>query len=253
MKKLFLTLSVALVSVTCLHGQDNQIVQKLFQDAIRAMGGDAYLNVTDVVSEGQLFRFNREGQSSTPIKFADYTKFPDKSRYEEGNKKKEQDVFVFNLGTGEGWVQEGQKGVREAKPEEMESFKHSVKRSLDMICRFRYKDPENRLFYLGAGEGKDVTLEMVKLVDPENDEIILYFDRISKLPVKMEYHDLSSQGVRLHSVEEYSQWHMKQGVNTPLRVDRFLNGRTSSQHFILKITYNNGLRDDFFAKPIPPK
>jgi hypothetical protein len=239
--------------VPLLKCQDGEIIQKLFQDAIKAMGGDTYLQATDVVSNGQMFMFNREGASSVPIKFSDYTKFPDKSRYEVGNKKKELDISVFNLGTEEGWIQEGQKGTREAKPEEMGSFKKSVKRSLDMICRFRYKDPENRLFYLGPGEGKDSTLEIVKLVDPENDEVTVYFSRLSRLPVKIEYSDTDGQGVRRRWVEEYSLWHTKQGIQTPLRVDRFLNGRKSTQHFILKIAYNNNLPDSFFSKPVPPK
>ena len=180
----------------------------------------------------------------------DYTKFPDKSRYELGNKKKELDITVFNLGKNEGWILEGEKETRDAKPEEMDSFKNAVKHSIDMIFRFRYKDPGNKLFYMGAGEGKEVMLEIVKLVDPENDEVLLYFDRLSKLPAKIEYRDINDRGVRQRHVEEFSQWFMKQGVNTPLRVDGYINGRRLSQHFLLKVTYNNNLPDSFFSKPV---
>jgi hypothetical protein len=135
----------------------------------------------------------------------------------------------------------------------MDRFKNSVKHSIDMIFRFRYKDPGTRLFYLGAGEGKDVTLDIVKLVDSENDEVLLYFDRISKLPAKIEYRNINDRGVRQHHVDEFSQWFMKQGVNTPLRMDGYLNGRRLSQHFLLKVTYNNNLPDSFFSKPVPLK
>ncbi len=253
MKKFLLTFWIALIFAPLSRSQDEETIKKLFQDAIQAMGGDTYLSVTDMVSEGQYFVFDRGGASSLPIKYYDYTKFPDKSRYEEGNKKKERDITVFNLGTHEGWIVEGQKGVREARPEEMEDFKSAVKHSLDMICRFRYKDPENRLFYLGPGEGPDMTLELVKIVDPVNDEVIVYFDRISKLPARIEYRSQDRKGVRLRNVEQYSQWHMMQGVNTPLRTDIFVNGRRLSQRFTLKMTYNNSLPDSFFSKPIPPK
>jgi hypothetical protein len=54
-------------------------------------------------------------------------------------------------------------------------------------------------------------------------------------------------------VDEFSQWHVIQGINTPLRIDGFLNGRRASQTFVLKITYNNNLQDSFFSKPVPPK
>lgn len=253
MKKSLLTFWIAFVFVPLSRSQDEETIQKLFQDAIQVMGGDTYLNVTDIASEGQMFGFDSEGASSLPMKFNDYTKFPDKSHFELGNGKKDRDITVFDLGKNEGWILEGQKGVREAKPEEMKEFKNAVRHSIDMICRFRYKDPENRLFYLGPGEGKDLTTEMVKLVDPENDEVIIYFDRLSKLPAKVEYRETNKNGVRQRFVEEFSQWHMKQGVNTPLRIDLSVNGRPSSQHFILKITYNNNLPDSLFSKPVPPK
>jgi hypothetical protein len=253
MKKLFLAFWIALISAPFSQSQDEQTAKKLFEDAIQMMGGDAYLNVTDIYIEGQAFGFDSDGASSLPERYYDYTRFPDKSRTERGNNKKDRDIIIFNLGKNEGWIVEGQKGVRDAKPEEMEEFKKLVKHSIDMICRFRYKDPDNRLFYLGPGEGKDVTLEMVKLVDPVNDEVIVYFDRFSKLPAKIEYHDVNSKGIRQRVVEEFSQWFVKQGVNTPLRIDGYVNGRRNSQTFIIKITYNNNLQDSFFSKPVPPK
>jgi hypothetical protein len=253
MKKLLFVFWIALIFAPCSQSQDEQTARKLFEDAIQAMGGDAYLKVTDITIEGQQFGFDSEGSSSLPEKYFDYTKIPDKSRTETGNSKKDRDIVVFNLGTNEGWIVEGQKGVRNATPEEMEEFKKLVKHDLGMICRFRYKDPENRIFYLGPGEGKDVTLEMVKLVDQVNDEVIVYFDRISKLPAKIEYYAITKNGVRRRVVDEYSQWFVKQGVNTPLRIDSYINGHRNGQNFIIKITYNSNLPDSFFGKPVPLK
>jgi hypothetical protein len=253
MTRLVLTLCLSFIFTPVSRSQDSDTIKKLFEDAVDAMGGEQYLNVTDIVSEGQMFGFDAEGASSLPIKYFDYTKFPDKSRFEVGSNKKKRDITVFNLGSNEGWILEGDRETRNAKPEEMEEFKNSVRHSIDMVCRFRYKDPENKLFYLGPGEGNDFTLEMVKIVDPENDEVIVYFDRISKLPARIEYRDINSKGVRQRHVEEFSQWHRVQGVNTPLRTDRYVNGRKSSQHFTLKITYNNSLPDSYFTKPERPK
>jgi hypothetical protein len=253
MKKLVLTICLTIAFAPLSRSQDSDVVKKLFEDAIDAMGGGKYLNVTDIVTEGQMFGFDAEGGSSLPIKYFDNTKFPDKSHFEVGSDRKKRDITVFNLEKNEGWILEGDRETRSAKPEEMAEFRNAVRHSLDMICRFRYKDPENKLFYLGAGEGKDITLEMVKIVDPENDEVIIYFDRISKLPAKIEYRDTNNKGVRQRHVEEYSQWHVFQGINTPLRIDRSINGRRDSQNFILKITYNNNLPDSLFVKPERPK
>jgi hypothetical protein len=253
MKKLLLTILIAVFFVPGARSQDEERIQQLFQDAIQALGGDAYLKVTDMESEGQYFAFNAQGDSSGLIKFSDYTKLPDKSRFELGNRKKELDIRVFNLEKNEGWILEGQKETRAATEEEMKQFRNDVKHSIETIFRFRYKDPENKLFYLGAGEGQDMMDDLVKLVDPDNDEVTIYFDRISKLPAKIEYRSLSNKGIRQRNVDEFSQWHVIQGVKTAMRTDGYVNGRRSYQSFILKITYNNNLPDSFFSKPVPPK
>jgi hypothetical protein len=252
-KRLAMISGMVFVLASYGRSQDEETVRKLFQNAIQAMGGDAFSYAKDMVSEGQFFVFNNEGVSSGLIKFSDYTKLPDKSRHESGNKKKELDITVFNLGKNEAWVVEGQKGVREAKPEEMRGFRNVVKHNIDTIFRYRFKDPANKLFYLGPGEGLEVTCDVVKIVDPENDETLVYFDRISNLPAKIEYRDINNRGIRVRLVDEFSQWHEVQGVNTPMRVDGYVNGRRASQTFVLKITYNNNLPDSTFSKPIPPK
>jgi len=253
MHRILLILCVAIAFAPLGQSQDEETINNLFEGAIRARGGETYLNVKDMMSTGQYFMFDRDGASSPLIKFSDYTKFPDKSRFELGNRKKELEITVFNLEKNEGWILEGQKATRDATPEEMKDFRSTVKHSLDDILRSRYKDPENKLFYLGPGEGQDVTLEQVRIVDPENDETTIYFDRISRLPAKIEYHSVNRRGMRQRIVEEFSQWHIIQGVNTPMRVDGYLNGRRSSQTFTLQITYNNNLQDSFFSKPVPPK
>jgi hypothetical protein len=234
------------------RGQEEEKIRKLFADAVQALGGDTYLKVADIVSEGNYFMFDRDGNSSGLIRYNDWTKLPDKSRYEIGNRRKERDVFVFNLEKKEGWILEGQKDTRPATPEEMKDFQNAVKHSPENIFRFRYKDPDNRLFYLGPPDDSP-QLEMVRLIDPDNDETTIYFDRLSKLPAKIEYQVTDDRGIRYRQVEEYSQWHMIQGVNTVMRIDTSRNGRQYSQQFPVKLAYNNGLKDSFFVKPIPPK
>ncbi len=250
-----LTLAIALILTVHppARAQDDEKIRKLFEDAIQAMGGEKYLNVKDIVSEGNLFYFNRAGDSSGLIKFNDWTKLPDRDRNEIGNRKKERDVIVFNLEKNEAWILEGQKPTRDATPEELKDFRNSVKHSIDNIFRTRWKDPANKLFYLGPGEGADVRFETVKLLDPENDEVLIYFDRSTRLPVKIEYRTMDKRGINLRVVDEFSQWHTIDGVNTPMRIDTTRNGFRFSQVFATKITYNNNLSDSFFSKPEPPK
>jgi hypothetical protein len=234
-------------------GQDEDQAKKLFDDAIKAMGGSAYLNVMNIVSEGNSFGFDLDGNSSGLVKYYDWTKLPDKSRNEQGNRKKERDIVVFNLEANQGWILEGQKDTRDATPQEMKEFKNLVKHVIDNIFRLRYQDPANKLFYLGPGDGENLQYDLVKSLDPENDETVIYFDRNSKLPAKIEYSEINKRGIKDKHVDEFSQWHVIQGINTPLRIDSYVNGRKSGQTFPIKVVYNSNLSDSFFSKPIPPK
>ena len=242
-----MVITILPVSLEC---QEENKALKLFEDAVAAMGGSAFLEVKDMASTGNYFLFDRFGASSPLIKFKDYTKLPDKSHYELGNRKNALEITVFNLETNEGWIKEGQKDTREATPEEMNDFRNVAKHSLDLIFRTRYKDPGNRIFYLGPGQGRDLTLDKVKLIDPDNDEVTVYFDRMTKLPEKIEFRQKDENGVRQTIVQEYSQWHWIQGVQTSLRTDGYINGRQSYQSHIIEITFNNDLPDSLFTKPV---
>ena len=226
---------------------------ELIRAAIDAMGGETHANVKDLTFEGRYFLFDRQGRSSGLIKFLDYNKLPDKSRNELGNHEKTKEITVFNLEANQGWILEGQKETRDATPGEIKGFTRLIKHSIENIFRSRYRNPKNMLFYLGPGEGKDVRLERVKLLDAENDETVIFFDRLNRLPVKIEYHYIDSQGVRLRNVDEFYQWHVIDGVKMPLRTDSYVNGRRAAQLFVTKVTLNSRLADTFFSKPMPPK
>ena len=251
-KLLFICLVIAVLPLPLKCQEENKALV-LFEKAIEAMGGTAFLDVKDVVSSGNFFTFDRFGASSPLIKFSDYTKLPDKSRYELGNKKNQLDITVFNLETGEGWIREGQKETRDADEDEMRDFRNTVKHSLELIFRTRYKDPQNKIFYIGPGDGRDLRLEKVKLIDPENDEVNVYFDSMSHLPAKIEYTTKSSDGARQRMTQEFSQWHWIQGIRTSLRTDGYINGRQSYQSHVIDIKYNNDLPDSTFSKPVPQK
>ena len=253
MKKMIWICCIILVFTPSIRSSDENKALKLFEDSVEAMGGAAFLNAADMVSSGNYFQFDRFGASSPLIKFTDYTKFPDKSRYELGNRKKELEITVFNLEKNEGWILEGQKEIKAATPDDMRDFRNVVKHSMDIIFRTRYKDPANSLFYLGPGDGREVILEKVKLIDPENDEVTVYFNRTTKLPAKIEFRQVDDKGVRQRIVQEFSQWHWIQGIQTSLRTDGYVNGRRSFQSHVIEMKFNNDLPDSLFSKPLPPE
>lgn len=225
----------------------------LIEQSIQALGGKAYTDVRDIKSSGLFYQF-RKGANSAGVPYQDYTRLPNKSRYEEGNKKKDKEVSVFNLDANKGWILEGRKGVREVRPEELDQFKKTVKHAVENLLRTRYKEPGMKLFYFGPEEviGK-VRTEVVELLDPENDSVLIYFDEKTHLPIKLEYTEVTREGRKSKVEEEYSNWHVIQGVETPLRIDVFTDGEQSARRHIERISYNDKLPDSLFDKPVPEK
>ena len=247
----FLTVLTCCFMLFAAHGQESseEKIRTLFEDAIAAMGGDVYMDVREIVSEGQYFTFNTRGESSGLIRFTEYTRLPDKNRFELGNRRNELEITIFDLEKNEGWIIMGERDARAATESEMRSFRESANYSMENIFRFSWNDPRNKLFYLGAGEGADVTRDVVRLINPDNNEVVIYFDRISRLPAKIEFQTTNERGIRVRVVEEYSQWHRTQGILSPRRIDSYTNGRRASQSFFLKISYNGNILEDLFSRP----
>ncbi|MBI1748497.1 MAG: hypothetical protein HYR55_18210 [Acidobacteria bacterium] len=223
------------------------------QRAIDALGGKTFLQVRDIKSNGRYYQF-RKGANTPGVVFQDSTRLPNKSRYEEGTKKKEKDITVFNLDIDKGWMLEGRKGVRDAKPEEVAQFKKTVKHAIENVLRTRYRERGVKLFYFGPEEvaGK-IRAEVVEILDQENDSVLVYFDLKTHLPVKLEYTETAADGRKLKIEEEYTNWHNIEGVRTPMRIDVFTNGDQSSQRFVEKLSYSSTFTDSLFEKPQPEK
>jgi predicted alpha/beta-fold hydrolase len=47
----------------------------------------------------------------------------------------------------------------------------------------------------------------------------------------------------------YSEYRLVQGVQTPFVLTRMKDDEMISQRFLTKVTYNQGLQDDFFIPP----
>lgn len=63
--------------------QENSAKAKAVLDqAIQALGGDAYLNIQDVSQQGRTYSFHHGETTSTGILFWRFLKFPDKERIE---------------------------------------------------------------------------------------------------------------------------------------------------------------------------
>lgn len=222
---------------------------QVVQAAIDAMGGKAYLEVKNTVSHGRYFVF-RDGRQGFS-RFFDWTVYeePVKSRFQLGNGKNAE-VHVHNLELNKGWVKESAFDVREISEQEMEQFKETIKRDLDYLLRNRLDEEGMNEFYYGpdeiAGSGE---LEAVEFIDRSNDSVVVYFDRKTHLPNKVEGHFTDNLGLRHKEETEFYNWHEISGVLSPLRHDTFVDGELSSQMFLEELLINQVIPAEQFLEP----
>ncbi len=247
----FLTLLGSVVAVWASEDSPDP-ARAIVDKAIEAMGGDAYRNVRSSSSEGRLFTFSKKGKGFAL--YHDWTVYePIKSRFQMGEGKR-QYVEVYNAELNKGWSLEGEAEVSELPAEAVKTFLEEVSVDLDVLLHARLDEEGMNLFYYGpdeiSGEGN---FEAVEFLDNTNNSAVVFFDRDTHLPTKIETHYTDKMGVRHKREQERFNWHVVEGVNVAMNLETYTDGERSSQQFIQQITFNPDVPPALFEKPVPTK
>jgi len=227
-----------------LPGQSAAKAKELIQEAIQALGGQAYLNVRDITYQGRLGQFATTGDLSGYAKFYDFTKLPDKDRTEFY--KQRNIITVYN--GDRGWdLDRG--GVQEISADRVRENQESLKRDIDYVFRFRMKEEGMIFRYAGADIVDLKQVEWAEIVDPARNTLRIAFDLATHLPLRTVaiVRDRETRE-RSEEITFFSNYHPIQGVMTPLQVARERNGRKIFQVFLDECKYNTGLPDSLFTR-----
>lgn len=217
--------------------------------AIEAMGGQAYLDMERISSSGNYFRFKKGAKAFS--KYQDWTSFqPAKWRFQLGEGKR-QYLQVYNLELNQGWVLEGKTSLEPIKEEDLDEFRRAVRQDMDILLRYRVDEEGMNLYYYSrdevAGQGD---WEAVEFLDATNDAVVVFFDRQTGLPAKLESHYTDKLGIR-HKVEQlFSNWHVIQGVRMPLNYEVYTDEELSSQRFMSNVVINPAIPASHFLEPV---
>jgi len=218
--------------------------KELIQLAIQAMGGSAYLAVKDVTCIGRLGQFGHNGDLTGYEKFIDYDKLPDKDRNE--NLPKRNIIEVLN--GDKGWVLD-RGGVADAAEDTISQFQEDQKVDIDNVLRYRSKEPNVILRYLGPDVVDLKESDWIEFVDPENRSVRIAFAKSTHLPIRKTV-VTRDPGTHMRSevIEYYSNYHAIEGVMTPFQITRERNGQKNFQVFFDECKYNTNPADSLFSK-----
>src|SRR5579884_2897820 len=121
-----------------------QKAKAVLNQAIQALGGDAYLNWKDMTSEGRSYSFHHGQANSLGTLFWRFRVFPDKDRIELTKKRD-----VIELYVGDNGYEITYKGVRNMEhKDELDPYLRRRHYSIDIVLRQWLTQPGVALFYV---------------------------------------------------------------------------------------------------------
>ena len=220
-------------------------VQKAYQilkDMIQALGGDAYLSVRDMKSEGRAYSFYHGQPNSMSLLFWRFWEWPDKDRIEL---TKQRDVIELNI--GDKGYEITYKGTAAQDPKQLEDYLRRREHSLEWVIRKWLAAPDTTILYSGTAIVEQNLTDLVTILNGANDSVTLAVDPRSHLPVRKTYSWRDPEDRQMdEEAEIFSNYRTVQGIKTPFSIVRHRNGEMTSQRFITSVTYNNGFPPTLF-------
>jgi hypothetical protein len=223
--------------------QENAVKAKtLVNQAIQALGGQAYLDVKDMSQQGRTYSFHRGEATNAGVLFWRFVKFPDRERIEL---TKQRDIsYVYN---GDKGYEVTFKGTAMLDQKTLDEFLRRREHSMEWVLRRWINEPGVALFYEGPAVAANKPADQVSIMNTKNDSVTLCLDSTTHLPLKKTFTWRDpTDNLRNTEEELFDAYRTTQGIMTPYSVTRFYNGEMSNQRFLNTVTYNETLNDSMF-------
>ena len=220
---------------------------------IRALGGETYLNIRTMTSEGRTYSFWQGKPSGMGLVFWRFWQWPDKERVEL---TKERDVIELYL--GDKGYEITYKGTATQDPKQIDDYLRRRDHSLDTVVRKWLSAPGTMILYSGTAIVEQNMADEITVLNAENDSITISVDPRSHLPVRktFSYRDPVDR-LKDDETEIFGNYRTVQGVATAYSTVRMQNGEMRNQRFLTNVAYNTDLSPTLFetkaGPPIPQK
>jgi hypothetical protein len=216
--------------------------KSLLDQAIQALGGQAYLNIHDLQMTGRTYSFHHGQPTSNGIQFWRFIEYPDKDRIELTKQRDVAELYNGNKG-----FEITYKGPHPMEEKDITDYLRRRRFSLETVLRTWVGDSTVALFYEGNAIAAEHPALQVSLINSKNESVTLYLEVDTHLPIKKKF-SWRDPADKQHNLEEeiYDNYRPVQGIMTPYDVARYFNGDISNQRFLNSAAYNQGLDPAMF-------
>jgi hypothetical protein len=227
------------------RGDDQENARKaraLLDQAIQALGGQAFLAVHDMQQQGRTYTFYHGRPTSNGILFWRFVEYPDKERIEVTQQRDVAYVYTANKG-----YEITYKGPHAVEKKDLEDYLRRRRLSLEAVLRTWPNDPGVAFFYDGNALAGNLPAQQITLINPQNEAVSLFFDPETHLPIKKTYKWRDPVDKERNIEEElFDNYRLVQGVMTPWGFTRYYNGDMQNQRFVNSVRYNQDLNPAMF-------
>jgi hypothetical protein len=227
--------------------------RKVIDDAIAALGGEAFLNMEDRVESGRAYSFYNDRLSGLTIAKI-YTRYITVAEGRTGKDLgvRERQAFGKNEDAATIFREDGAADVnwRDSKAlprEQLERYRDTTLRSIFYILRVRLHEPGLLFESRGADVVDHLPVEVIDISDSEDRVVTVYFHQSTKLPVKQKFtwHDPKTHDPN-EEVTNYARYRDNNGIQWPQEITRERNGDKVYQIFAESVAFNQNLTDNLF-------
>jgi hypothetical protein len=248
------SLTVASLLASSLAAETSQEAGKrLIQQCLKAVGGQAFLQMQNKVQHGRAYQFY-EGQLSGLTVMTMYTEYEPKpgspppgwlgvrDRRDIGKKK---GYFVLFAG-GRGF-EVTYRGARPFPEDYMRQYRDRLRRDIFYILRYRLDEPGMIFESLGVDIVANQPAGMVRITDDDNRTVTVYLDQLTHLPVREKYQrrDPTTREVT-EEVTNWGKYRTVSGVQLPCYIQLVRNGEKIFEMFGDDLEINKKLPESLF-------
>jgi hypothetical protein len=226
-------------------GNNSEKARAALNAMVQALGGERWLTARVSYVEGSIAAFYESKPTGVNVRYWQWST-PDEERVDLSEKTHDPQNWV-QIYTGRQCWEITYQGKKAMEKDVCDSAIRREKHSIETAVRVWMKNPNTLLMYDGQSLSERHLAVQVTLLDEGNDSITIQMDAETHLPLSCSwtwrdpvYHDKDTD------VEEYAEYHLVDGVQTPFTITRLHNGELVQQRFILKAAYDVPLPPDGF-------
>jgi hypothetical protein len=233
--------------------------KRVVQEAIQALGGDAFLKVEDRLETGRAYSFDNSKVAGLALAKI-YTRYlsaaaPGKLRVSErqsfftaASHREEDAAVIFNP---DGAWQLTYRGALPLTDQRYQNYTETTRRNIFYMLRCRLSEPGLEYYSMGSDRFENIPVEIVDITDADGQTVTVYFNQFDKLPVRQvskrrnpQFKDFDTEVSAFNSYRDIGG-----GVKWPFNISRERNGDKIYQMYSDSVEINKNLTDDLFTLP----